>query len=66
MNSGTNETGHPDKPALTFACYGKECVLAKITPPGNPVAYAATKDSIKSSLSHSVGMASMVSIKLGR
>jgi len=66
VNLGGNETGQPDKPSLTFACYGKECVLAKVTPPNSQVAYAAPKYAVERSFSHSVGMASMVSIKLSR
>jgi hypothetical protein len=61
---GSNSTGHPEKPSLTFACYGKECVLAKVTPPDNPIAYGLSKDSIEKKLTHRLGMASMISIKL--
>jgi hypothetical protein len=60
----TNLTGDPDKPSVTFACYGNDCLLAKVTPPGSAKAYGLSKDSIEKKLSHTLGMASMVSIKL--
>lgn len=59
-----NVDGKPDNPSLTFACYGKECVLAQITPAGSPTAYALSQSSIEKNLSHNLGMASMVAIKL--
>jgi hypothetical protein len=59
-----NEEGKPQNPSLTFACYGKECVLAKITPPDSDTAYALSQSSIEKNLSHSLGMASMVAVKL--
>ena len=61
---GKFEPGKPDKPSLTFACYGKDCVLAKITPPNDPTAYALSEASIEKNLPHKLGMASMISIKL--
>jgi len=61
-----NETGKPEKPSLTFACFGKECVLAKITPPGSNIASALNEAYIEKYLHHSVGMASMISIQIGR
>jgi hypothetical protein len=60
----TNLAGHPDKPSVTFACYSNQCVLAKVTPPGSATAYGLSTDSIEKKLSHTLGMASMVSIKL--
>jgi hypothetical protein len=59
-----NEEGKPQNPSLTFACYPKECVLAKITPPDSDTAYALSESSIEKNLSHSLGMASMVAIRL--
>jgi hypothetical protein len=59
-----NETGKPYNPSLTFACYGKECVLAKITPPNDSTAYALSQSAVEKNLTHKLGMASMVSIKL--
>jgi hypothetical protein len=61
---GTLVTGAPDKPSITFACYGKECVLAKVTPPGTPNAYALSQSGIEKSLSHKLGMAALVSVKV--
>jgi hypothetical protein len=60
----TNETGHPDNPSLTFACYGKECVLAKVTPPGSARAYGLSQSYIEKHLHHTLGMASLISVKL--
>jgi hypothetical protein len=60
----TREDGNPAKPSLTFACYGNDRVLAKITPPGSSTAYALSRDSIEKNLHHTLGMSSMVSIKL--
>jgi hypothetical protein len=61
----SREGGKPANPSLTFACYGKECVLAKITPPGSSTAYALSESSIEKNLSHTMGMASMISVRLG-
>jgi len=62
--AGLHETGSPDRPHLAFACYGKECVLAKIAPPASMTAYALSQRSIEKNLHHTLGLASMVSIKL--
>jgi hypothetical protein len=61
-----NERGNSDQPSVTFACYGKDCVLAKITPPHSDTAYGLSRNSIEKNLHHTLGMSSMVSIKLGR
>jgi hypothetical protein len=60
---GKTEQGNPEKPSLTFACYGKECVLAKVTPPGG-AAYTLGQDAIEKSLSHKLGMAALISVKI--
>jgi hypothetical protein len=59
-----NETGKPAEPSLTFACYGKECVLAKITPPGSETAYSLSPASLEKNFPHKLGMAALVSIKV--
>jgi hypothetical protein len=64
MQLGIREYGKPDNPSLTFACYGNDCVLAKITPPKSFTAYSLGRDYIEKNLRHSLGMSSMVSIKL--
>jgi hypothetical protein len=64
VQMGNREQGKPDNPSLTFACYGKECVLAKITPPDSLTAYSLGSHSIEKNLRHTLGMASMVSVKL--
>ena len=62
---GTREDVKPNKPRVTFACYGKECVLAKITPPDSLTAYSLGSGSVEKNLHYTLGIASMVSIKLG-
>lgn len=62
---GTREDGQPDKPNVTFASYGKECLLVKITQPGSLTAYSLTSASVEKNLHYTLGFASMVSIKLG-
>ncbi len=61
-----NVTGNPGHPSLTFACYGKECVLAKVTPPGTANAYSLGSKALERSVHHKVGVASMISIKLAK
>jgi len=63
---GVNVTGNPGHPSLTFACYGKECVLAKVTPPGTANAYSLGSKALERSVHHKVGVASMISIKLAK
>ncbi len=62
---GSQQDGKPNKPSVTFACYDKKCVLAKITPPGSLTAYSLRSESVERSLHYTLGIASMVSIKLG-
>ncbi|MBV8827629.1 MAG: hypothetical protein JO108_00215 [Acidobacteriaceae bacterium] len=64
VTGGIRENGSPDRPHLTFACYGKECVLAKIAPPGSAIAYSLSERSVEKNLQHKLSVASMVSIKL--
>jgi hypothetical protein len=59
-----NETGKPANPSLTFSCYGKECVLAKITPPGSEIAYSLSPAAVEKNLPHKLGMAALVSVKI--
>jgi len=61
---GKMEQGAPDKPSITFACYGKECVLVKVTPPGTFNAYALSQSGIEKNLSHKLGMSALVSVKV--
>jgi len=64
LQLGNLEQGAPDKPTVTFVCYGKECVLAKITPPGTATAYALSKSAIEKNLTHKLGMAALVSVNV--
>lgn len=61
---GVNETGKPSNPSLTFACYGKDCVLAKVTPPNSLTAYALPTNYIEKYLPHHLGFAALVSVKM--
>lgn len=62
---GAREDGNPDKPSVTFACYGRECLLTKIAQPGSSTAYSLSSRSVEKNLHYTLGIASMVSIKLG-
>ena len=62
--AGMRENGSPDRPHLTFACYGKECVLAEIAPPASAIAYSLSKRAVEKNLHHTSSVAAMVSIKL--
>jgi hypothetical protein len=53
-----------NKASITFACYGKECVLAKIAPPASLSEYSSGRDSVERNKHRTFGMASKVSIKL--
>jgi hypothetical protein len=64
VNMAARQDGKPDNPSLTFACQGKECVLARIAPPGSLTAYSLGQAAIEKNLNHSLRIASMVSIKL--
>jgi len=59
---GATETGKPS--TVTFACYGQECLLAKITPAGDTLSYSLSRDAIERKLHYKLGFVSMVSIKL--
>ena len=61
---GNREDGKPNKPSITFACHANECVLAKIAPPDSLTEYSLGRDSVERTLHNTLGMASMVSIKL--
>jgi hypothetical protein len=59
-----NENGNPKQASLTFACYGSQRILAKVTPPNSQTAYSLSQTSIEKSLRHTLGVASMVSVEL--
>ncbi len=63
---GSQGRSKSENPSLTFACYGNERVLAKITSPDGSTTYSLSRDSIEKQLHHTLGVSSMVSIKLGR
>jgi hypothetical protein len=54
----------PEEPKLSFACYGSDCVLAKIGMPGGEVGYSLSQSSIERNLHRRVGMTPMISIRL--
>ncbi|HEY7306999.1 MAG TPA: hypothetical protein VH601_22930 [Bryobacteraceae bacterium] len=55
---------NPEKAHLTFACFGKERVLAEIAMPGKGTAYHATRSQIEKNLAHKIGLATMISVPL--
>jgi hypothetical protein len=61
---GAREVGKPNAASITFACHGKQCVLAKVAPPASLSAYSLGRDSVERNLHHTLGMASLVSITL--
>ena len=65
LNAPIPNTADPYKPHLTFACYGKECVLSEISLPGSQVARAFSQHAIEKNLTHKLGMVSMIAIRLG-
>ncbi len=54
----------PNNPKLTFACYGGQCVLAKISMPGSDTEWAQSQSSIEKNLGHKLGVAAMISVPL--
>jgi hypothetical protein len=57
---GAREIGQPNTPRITFACYGKECVLAKVAPPASLSAYSSNRASVERSLHRALGISSQV------
>ncbi|HSU59254.1 MAG TPA: hypothetical protein VLI55_08075 [Bryobacteraceae bacterium] len=57
-------TSDPNRPHLTFACSGGECVLSEIAMPGRETAYRLSKSQIEKNLTHKLGIAAMVSVPL--
>ncbi|MBV8553654.1 MAG: hypothetical protein JOY54_20335 [Acidobacteriaceae bacterium] len=63
-STGIKKNADPAKPHLTFACYGRDCVLAEVSMPGQNSASAISAASIDRELSHKIGIASMISVPL--
>lgn len=61
---GVREDGKPNTASITFACHGKQCVLAKIKPPATLTQYSLGRGSVERNLHHKLGMTSLVPIKL--
>ena len=57
-------TSDPNRPHLTFACSGGECILSEIAMPGRETAYHLSKSQIEKNLTHKLGIAAMVSVPL--
>ena len=57
-------TSAPNRPHLTFACYGGECILSEIAMPGRETAYHLSQSQIDKNLTHKLGIASMISVPL--
>jgi len=58
------EVDKAENSKLSFACDGKVCVLAKVRAPGSDTTYALVPSALQKALPRSVGMSSMISIKL--
>jgi hypothetical protein len=50
----------PQKPHLTFACYGHDCVLAEIAMPGSNSALRLGEAAITKQLPRKIGVAAMI------
>ena len=61
---GVCEDGKPKTASITFACHDKQCVLAKIKPPATLTQYSLGRHSVERNLHHTLGVTSLVSIKL--
>ena len=57
-----DSTSH--KPSVGFVCYGRECVLAKITFYGSNQSLSLPPSAIEKELPHKIGIASMIQIPL--
>ena len=57
---GSAEQGH-----LTFACAQGDCVLSQIWLPGSSVGYVRSTSAVDSDLQRKLGMATMVTVRLG-
>ncbi len=60
-----SETTKSDEGHLTFACYGHECVLSQIWMAGYKVGNIRPTSSVERDLHRKIGMASMISVRLG-
>lgn len=56
--------GPPAESKLTFACYGRECVLTNVAIAGATNSNSASPDSIDRNLSRNLRLATMISIPL--
>jgi hypothetical protein len=64
MQMHPDVSADPNNPKLTFACYGDDCVLAKISIEGSDVSYAVSRSTMEKNLSHKLGFAAMISVPL--
>lgn len=60
-----SETKKYDQGHLTFACYGDDCVLSQIWMDGYKVGNIRPTASVEGDLHRKIGMASMISVRLG-
>lgn len=58
------EAADPQKPHLTFACYGHDCVLAEISMPGSDTAFRVSQSAIDKQLPRKIGVAAMIRVPL--
>ncbi len=64
MQMHPGPTADPQNPKLTFACYGHDCTLAKVSMEGSNVTYALPDTAIEKNLRHKLGISSMISVPL--
>lgn len=65
LNTSVQKDANPEKPHLTFACYGKECALSEIAMPGSSIAQGLSTHAIEKNFTRKLGMVSMIAIRLG-
>ncbi len=58
------DSADPDKPHLTFACYGHDCVLAEISMAGSDTAYKLSQSAIDKQLPRNIGVSAMIRVPL--
>jgi hypothetical protein len=62
---GIEDAKRSEKGHLTFACHQGDCVLSQVWLPGSAVGYVRSTQAIESDLQRKLGMATMVSVRLG-
>jgi hypothetical protein len=63
--SAREDAKRSEKGHLTFACAKGDCVLSQVWIPGNSVGYIRSASAVDSDLQRKLGVATMVSVRLG-